>query len=58
VINDATLAQYPLNEVAQSQVNSHQVQALSLTSILLDDPQHQGKKMDVTLFISKAETLC
>ncbi len=58
VINDSTLAQYPLNDVAQKQVKAHQVQAVPLEKILLDDPQNPGQKMSLTPFIAKAETLC
>lgn len=58
VINDSTLAQYPLNDVAREQVKSHKVQALPLEKILLDDPKNPGQKMSLAPFITKAETLC
>ncbi|MGC6386630.1 YebY family protein [Ewingella sp. S1.OA.A_B6] len=58
VINDSTLAQYPLNDVARAQVKAGQVQAVPLEKILLDDPKNPGQKMNISPFIAKAETLC
>ena len=58
VINDSTLAQYPLNDVAKEQVKNHQVQAVPLEKIWLDDPQNPGQKMSLAPFIAKAESLC
>ncbi|WP_321186536.1 YebY family protein [Rahnella rivi] len=58
VINDSTLAQYPLNDVAKEQVKNRQVQAVPLEKIWLDDPQNPGQKMSLAPFISKAESLC
>lgn len=58
VINDSTLAQYPLNDVAQAQVKARQVQAVPLEKILLDDPKNPGQKMSLAPFIAKAESLC
>jgi hypothetical protein len=58
VINDSTLAQYPLNDIAREQVKSHKVQAVPLEKILLDDPKNPGQKMSLAPFIAKAETLC
>lgn len=58
VINDSTLAQYPLNEVAKEQVKARQVQAIPLEKILLDDPKNPGQKMSLAPFIAKAESLC
>lgn len=58
VINGGTLAQYPLNEVAEAQVKSGQIKAVPLNTILLDDPQNIGQKMSVIPFIKKAESLC
>ena len=58
VVNDSTLAQYPLNDVARDQVKNRQVQAVPLEKILLDDPKNPGQKMSLAPFIAKAETLC
>jgi len=58
VINDSTLAQYPLNDVAKEQVKARQVQAVPLEKILLDDPKNPGHKMSLAPFIAKAESLC
>ncbi|TPG62694.1 YebY family protein [Ewingella americana] len=58
VINDSTLAQYPLNDIARAQVKAHQVQAVPLETILLDDPKKPGQKMSLAPFIAKAKTLC
>ncbi|GBU13212.1 hypothetical protein AwEntero_18130 [Enterobacterales bacterium] len=58
VINDSTLAQYPLNDVAKEQVKARQVQAVPLEKILLDDPKNPGQKMSIAPFIAKAESLC
>lgn len=58
VINDSTLAQYPLNDVAKEQVKARQVQAVPLEKILLDDPKNPGQKMSLAPFIAKAESLC
>lgn len=58
VINDSTLAQYPLNDVAAQQVKQGMASALPLSTIQLDDPKNPGHKMSLAPFIERAETLC
>lgn len=58
VINASTLAQYPLDEKANSLVKAKKMAALPLETILLYDPDHPGQKMSVTPFIEHARQLC
>ncbi|MEG3135590.1 YebY family protein [Rouxiella sp. T17] len=58
VINDSTLAQYPLNDVATQMVKEGKFSALPLSTIQLDDPQNPGHKMSLAPFIERAQTLC
>ncbi|MFI8415665.1 YebY family protein [Serratia sp. NPDC078593] len=58
VLNNGTLMQYPLNEVAQEQVKMGQQRAQPLDVILLDDANNPGKKMSVDPFRARAEKLC
>ena len=58
VLNNSTLMQYPLNEVAQEQVKAGQQRAQPLEMILLDDPEHPGQKMNVQPFRERAQKLC
>ncbi len=58
VINDSTLAQYPLNDVAIQQVKQGMASALPLSTIQLDDPKNPGHKMSLAPFIQRAGTLC
>ncbi len=57
-INDSTLVQYPLNDVAEAQVKSGRVTAKPISIIQLDDPQHPGQKMSLAPFIERASKLC
>lgn len=57
VINEGTLAEYPLDETAKKLVVQNKVRAQPLDTIVLDD-QSTGKKMDVTPFIERARQLC
>ncbi len=58
VINDSSLAQYPLNDVAIQQVKQGMASAQPLSTIQLDDPKNPGHKMSLEPFIERAETLC
>ncbi|MCC3746018.1 YebY family protein [Rouxiella badensis] len=58
VINDSTLAQYPLNDVAEQWVKEGKVSAQPLSIIQLDDPKNPGHKMSLAPFIERAGTLC
>lgn len=58
VINTATLAQYPLNDIAAQQIREGKVLGEPLEKIWRDDPQHQGKKMSLAPFIKRAQALC
>ncbi|EFE94915.1 YebY family protein [Serratia odorifera] len=58
VLNNSTLMQYPLNDVAEAQVKSGQQRAQPLEVILLDDAANPGHKMSVAPFRARAETLC
>lgn len=58
VLNNSTLMQYPLNDVAQQQVETGQQRAQPLTVILLDDSDHPGQKMSVEPFRQRAQQLC
>jgi hypothetical protein len=58
VLNNSTLMQYPLNDIAAEQVKAGQQRAQSLDVILLDDANNPGHKMDVTPFRERAEKLC
>ncbi|MGV3344414.1 YebY family protein [Enterobacteriaceae bacterium LUAb1] len=57
-INPATLMQYPLNNIAVSQMLSKQVNAQPVERILIDDPQRPGHKMDLSPFVARAQALC
>lgn len=57
-INDSTLMQYPLNTIAQQNVDQKKSQGQSITLIQADDPQHPGKKMDLAPLIVRAQALC
>ncbi|RAT15298.1 hypothetical protein AU490_14150 [Lonsdalea populi] len=58
VINPGTLMQYPLNDVARTQVRQGKVNAQSLDIILLDDPRRPGQKKSLQPFVSRAQQLC
>lgn len=57
-INDSTLVQYPLNEVAEAEVKAGKTQAQPIAKIQLDDPQQPGQKMSLAAVQQKAMTLC
>ena len=57
-INDSTLMQYPLNSVAQQNVDQKKSQGQPITLIQADDPNHPGKKMDLSPLTSRAQALC
>lgn len=58
VINPSTLVQYPLNNIAQEQVESGKTNAQPLSVIQIDDPAKPGEKMSLAPFIERAEKLC
>lgn len=58
VLNTATLAQYPLNAIAQQQAQSGKIKALAIETILLDDAEQPGQKMNLLPFQQRAEALC
>ncbi|MFP1738259.1 YebY family protein [Lonsdalea quercina] len=58
VINPSTLMQYPLNDVAWTQVRQGRVNAQPLDIILLDDPKQPGQKKSLQPFVTRAEQLC
>ncbi|PVZ82775.1 hypothetical protein C9426_28545 [Serratia sp. S1B] len=58
VLNNSTLMQYPLNDVAQEQVKIGQQRAQPLAMILLDDSAQPGQKMSVEPFRQRAQQLC
>lgn len=58
VLNNSTLMQYPLNDIAQAQVAAGQQRAQPLATVLLDDANHPGEKMSVEPFRARAQTLC
>ncbi|PHM60699.1 hypothetical protein Xsto_03763 [Xenorhabdus stockiae] len=58
VINPSTLMQYPLNERAEELVQANQVIATPLSTILLDDPEHNNQKMSIEPFQKAAMSLC
>ncbi|MDU6412694.1 MAG: YebY family protein [Yersiniaceae bacterium] len=57
-INDSTLVQYPLNDVAEAEVKAGKVNAKPISIIQLDDPQQPGQKMSLAAVQQKALTLC
>ena len=57
-INPSTLVQYPLNDVAQKQVESGKTTAQPISIIQIDDPARPGEKMSLEPFIARAEKLC
>ncbi|WP_241576076.1 DUF2511 domain-containing protein [Rosenbergiella collisarenosi] len=57
-INDSTLMQYPLNAIAQQDVDKKLSQGQPITLIQADDKQHPGQKMDLTPLITRAHALC
>lgn len=57
-LNMSTLMQYPLNEKANSEMQSGQVKAVPVETILLDDPAMPGRKMSIAPFTARAEQLC
>jgi hypothetical protein len=57
-INDGTLAQYPLNDIALAQAKAGQTQAQPIEKILLDDPLNPSQKMSLAPIIERAEKLC
>lgn len=58
VLHTATLMQYPLNDVAQQQVEAGKMKAQPIGTIQLDDPQRPGQKMSLLPFQQRAATLC
>lgn len=58
VINPATLAQYPLNEVARREVAAGQTRAQPISVIQIDVPARVGEKMSLAPFIERAQKLC
>ena len=57
-INPSTLVQYPLNDVAQQQVDSGKSNGQPISVIQIDDPANPGQKMSLAPFIERANTLC
>ncbi|KAA9001695.1 DUF2511 domain-containing protein [Affinibrenneria salicis] len=57
-LNTGTLAQYPLNDVAEKQMRAGQVRAQPIDSLLLDDPQRPGQKKSLQPFIERGQQLC
>ncbi|VTP69698.1 Protein of uncharacterised function (DUF2511) [Leclercia adecarboxylata] len=57
-INPSTLVQYPLNDVAQQQVDSGKSNGQPIAIIQVDDPKNPGQKMSLAPFIERANTLC
>ncbi|PHM69455.1 YebY family protein [Xenorhabdus kozodoii] len=58
VINPSTLMQYPLNDQARQLMKFNQVNASSLDTILLNDPEHPNQKMSIEPFQKAALALC
>lgn len=58
VLNNSTLMQYPLNDIAQAQVTAGQQRAQPLDVILLDDANNPGHKMSTEPFRERAQQLC
>ncbi|ESS58196.1 MULTISPECIES: YebY family protein [Kosakonia] len=57
-INPSTLVQYPLNDIAQKQVDSGKSTGQPISIIQVDDPDHPGQKMSLAPFIERAKSLC
>ncbi len=57
-INPSTLVQYPLNDVAQKQVESGKSNGQPIAVIQIDDPQKPGQKMSLAPFLERASKLC
>ena len=57
-INDSTLMQYPLNDIAQKNVAAKITQGQPIATIQADDKQHPGQKMDLAPLITRAQALC
>ena len=57
-INPSTLVQYPLNDIAQKQVDSGRSTGQPVSIIQVDDPEHPGQKMSLAPFIERAKSLC
>lgn len=57
-INDSTLMQYPLNTIAQQNVDQKKSQGQPISLIQAKDPQQPGKKMDLAPLTSRAQALC
>ncbi|WP_161804031.1 YebY family protein [Trabulsiella odontotermitis] len=58
VINPSTLMQYPLNEAAEKQVAEGKTSGQPIDVIRVDEPGQPGKRMSLTPFIERAQTLC
>ncbi|HCH51577.1 MAG TPA: DUF2511 domain-containing protein [Proteus sp.] len=58
VINPATLVQYPLNDIAMTQMKSGKVNAQLIDVILLADPNDPEKKKSVEAIQSAFKLLC
>lgn len=57
-LNTGTLAQYPLNESAQTQMKTGKINAQPIDVIWLDDAKNPGQKMSLQPFIARGEQLC
>ncbi len=57
-INDGTLVQYPLNDLAEAQVKSHQSNGKPISIIQRDDPNHPCQKMSLQPLIERTQKLC
>ncbi|MBV4411578.1 YebY family protein [Enterobacteriaceae bacterium YMB-R22] len=58
VINPSTLMQYPLNDVAATQIKEGKTRGQPIDAILADNPAAPGQKMSLAPFIARAQKLC
>lgn len=58
VINPATLAQYPLNDIALEQMKSGRINAQLIDVILLPDPNNLEKKKSTVAIQNAFKSLC
>jgi len=57
-INDGTLVQYPLNDIAAQKMKSGEMKGMPIDKMLADDPANPGHKKSLEAIIARAEKLC
>lgn len=57
-INDGTLMQYPLNDIATQKMKTGEIKAIPIDKMLADDPAHPGQKKSLAPIVARAQKLC